>query len=170
MIDIESQLYGGRLTEEAEENISENLKKVDNVELPKVIDVLVANKIESKLIWDRVRKTLLYNMKSQTSVGNTAHSLVKMGPHIANKRFLKALQPFVLDNLNIYNFETLLSLRNNFIVAQTNKLVARSDKISSENMTFLSCLEMRLSAILITFGRRNISLRNFNFVKNLVKK
>lgn len=56
--------------------------------------------------------------------------------------------------------DTLLKLRNNFVTAFNKDGIAKADEVSKDNMSFLSCLEMRMVGLVITFGfRKRVQLK-----------
>lgn len=156
---MESQLYGQKLSESAVDQIVRNINLVQHKQLPLVIQTLVHCKIGNEVIWNEIRKLILQNVEKDVACKSIATSLAYMGPYLAHETFCASVQPFVLKNLNLYDFETLLKLRNNFVSAKGQKGVVKPTQISEEYATFISSLEMRMVGILNTFGLKKCSLR-----------
>ena len=109
-ITVQSNLFGNTLDNKEEEKIINNLKEIESSKLPNVIKSMVDSNISSFKIWNWVRESLVNHYKNKGSNKMIAESLISMNQYMRESSFLKDMRPFVLNNLDQFDLESLIKV------------------------------------------------------------
>lgn len=71
-----------------------------------------------------------------------------------HREFCQQMQPFIIKNLDEFDLESLVKIRNNYCHGWNNSPVLKIKEASQEYTDFTSCLEMRIAALILSFGKK----------------
>ena len=123
-IAIKSNAVGSTLSKDEEEKIISNLKSVGSSKLPSLIRTMIDANISSYNVWNLIRESLISHYKNKESSKMIAESLISMNQHMREKSFLNTMRPFVIDNIDQFDLESLIKVKQLYLkVIKLNSLV-----------------------------------------------